>query len=110
MPSIFYFCKQLLAVLKKKNIGKPQSIVHRYDWVVLPVFNVDGYVFSHEKDRFWRKNRSATNHSQCRGVDLNRNWPFHFHSKLFCILLRVNVSKGSVMSVLLGSLFFSIPT
>jgi len=41
-------------------------------WVV-PVVNPDGYVYSWESDRYWRKNRQEP-----YGVDLNRNWSVGF--------------------------------
>ena len=41
------------------------------------VSKFDGYVYSHEKDRDWRKNRRPVN-SLCYGVDPNRNWDAHF--------------------------------
>ncbi|CAH1782295.1 unnamed protein product [Owenia fusiformis] len=48
------------------------------DWYILPIANPDGYVYSHEQDRLWRKNRATINGSDCRGVDLNRNWGSHW--------------------------------
>lgn len=39
-------------------------------FVIVPVANPDGYVFTWEEDRLWRKNRRDGH-----GVDLNRNWP-----------------------------------
>ena len=33
------------------------DLVKYFDWFVMPVFNVDGYKYSWEKDRMWRKNR-----------------------------------------------------
>lgn len=41
-------------------------------WVA-PVVNPDGYVYSWESDRYWRKNRRGKH-----GVDLNRNWSVGF--------------------------------
>ncbi|NXY90529.1 CBPA6 Carboxypeptidase, partial [Alcedo cyanopectus] len=41
---------------------------------VMPVFNVDGYLFSWTHDRFWRKTRSKNTRFRCHGVDANRNW------------------------------------
>lgn len=45
------------------------------DYVIVPVANPDGYVYTHEQNRLWRKNRSPGN-VLCYGVDLNRNFPF----------------------------------
>ncbi|BFG00502.1 uncharacterized protein DMAD_00476 [Drosophila madeirensis] len=65
----------------------------------MPVLNPDGYAFSHEYDRFWKKSRSqhmartpgglldsAMTWLQpkrgpdkvCHGVDLDRNWLYHW--------------------------------
>lgn len=38
--------------------------------IVIPVLNPDGYVYSWQDDRYWRKNRRDGT-----GVDLNRNFP-----------------------------------
>lgn len=44
------------------------------DYVIIPVLNPDGYVYTHEKNRLWRKNR-VQNNLLCAGVDVNRNFP-----------------------------------
>jgi predicted deacylase len=45
------------------------------DIYVLPVLNPDGYKYTWEKDRMWRKTRSGPRQG-CYGVDPNRNWNF----------------------------------
>lgn len=50
--------------------------LNKYDYWFIPVVNPDGYEYSHETDRLWRKTRSG---SYCRGVDPNRNYPFHWN-------------------------------
>nr|XP_029736025.1 carboxypeptidase B-like [Aedes albopictus] len=45
------------------------------DYVIIPVLNPDGYVYTHDVNRLWRKNR-VQNNILCAGVDLNRNFPF----------------------------------
>ena len=40
----------------------------------VPVANPDGYEYSREVDRMWRKNRRKNENSKCDGVDLNRNF------------------------------------
>ncbi|KAJ8728568.1 hypothetical protein PYW07_006264 [Mythimna separata] len=55
------------------------DLLERFDWILLPVVNPDGYKFSHTTNRFWRKTRStnSTVASQlCPGVDGNRNFDF----------------------------------
>ncbi|CAD5209555.1 unnamed protein product [Bursaphelenchus xylophilus] len=59
-------------------------------WVIIPLLNPDGYEFTRSSTnpnvRLWRKNRSPLHcsHDQwgrkrcCKGVDLNRNFDFHF--------------------------------
>ncbi|RVE53887.1 hypothetical protein evm_001549 [Chilo suppressalis] len=49
-----------------------KSAARDYDWYIFPVTNPDGYVWSHEQFRMWRKNRRPIGSSF--GVDLNRNW------------------------------------
>ncbi|CAL8070156.1 unnamed protein product [Orchesella dallaii] len=53
-----------------------QSWTDDFDWVVLPVLNPDGLEYSHETDRMWRKTRSVSNTSTCRGADGNRNYDY----------------------------------
>ena len=93
-PFSFLFClKQLLATCLDSRKQGTEVATH-YDWVILPVLNTDGYVYSHEKDRFWRKNRSTVKNSRCKGADLNRNWPFYFNGmypdlKMFTIFFYI---------------------
>lgn len=49
-----------------------QEIAHDYDWIVFPIVNPDGYKFSFESDRLWRKTRQPF--GGCIGADLNRNF------------------------------------
>lgn len=55
--------------------------------ILVPVLNVDGYVYTWTKDRLWRKNRRPYRASRfarhqmadrCTGVDLNRNYDINF--------------------------------
>lgn len=48
-----------------------------YDWYIFPVFNPDGYEYTHTTNRLWRKTRRPTN-NRCFGADPNRNWAFHW--------------------------------
>ena len=50
------------------------SLVDTTEFYLIPVFNVDGYVYSGTTDRFWRKNRRLNTLDGSFGVDLNRNW------------------------------------
>ncbi|KAJ8682550.1 hypothetical protein QAD02_018342 [Eretmocerus hayati] len=57
---------------------KIRQIIESYNWYMFPVVNPDGYVYTFEVDRFWRKNRSKNNSTECVGTDLNRNWNYHW--------------------------------
>ncbi|XP_055708911.1 uncharacterized protein LOC129805177 [Phlebotomus papatasi] len=50
-----------------------RRIAESYDWYIFPNVNPDGFRFSHENNRMWRKTRSRHG-LVCRGVDPNRNW------------------------------------
>ncbi|XP_043823846.1 carboxypeptidase A2-like [Dromiciops gliroides] len=63
------------------DYGKDPSVTALLDTMdifLLPVTNPDGYVFSHTKNRMWRKTRSKASGSFCVGVDPNRNWDAGF--------------------------------
>ena len=48
--------------------------MNRFEWWFLPVLNVDGYVYTWDVDRTWRKSRGPTKNVLCFGADPNRNW------------------------------------
>ncbi|XP_012498339.1 PREDICTED: carboxypeptidase B [Propithecus coquereli] len=50
------------------------ELLEKLDFYVLPVLNVDGYVYTWTKERMWRKTRSTNAGSRCYGTDLNRNF------------------------------------
>ncbi|KAM9826979.1 carboxypeptidase B [Neosynchiropus ocellatus] len=50
------------------------SLLNQMDVYVLPVFNIDGYDYTHKSNRMWRKTRSRRSGSSCIGADPNRNW------------------------------------
>ncbi|XP_055914222.1 uncharacterized protein LOC129947614 [Eupeodes corollae] len=52
-------------------------IAENFDWFVIPHANPDGYVYSHTRNRLWRKTR--TPYGNCYGADPNRNWDFHWN-------------------------------
>ncbi|KAG8511396.1 Carboxypeptidase B [Galemys pyrenaicus] len=50
------------------------ELLDKLDFYVLPVVNIDGYVFTWTKNRMWRKTRSTHAGSSCIGTDPNRNF------------------------------------
>ncbi|HEX9727169.1 MAG TPA: M14 family metallopeptidase [Gemmatimonadales bacterium] len=53
--------------------GRSELVSQRDVWVV-PVLNPDGYQYSFDVERLWRKNRRPNGDGSV-GVDLNRNYP-----------------------------------
>lgn len=63
-----------------ENNDNHADLLDNLDWYILPNHNPDGYAFSREHNRLWRKTRSK--HQSilgCKGVDPNRNWGFHWN-------------------------------
>ncbi|NXG68688.1 CBPA2 Carboxypeptidase, partial [Baryphthengus martii] len=54
------------------------SLLDKMDIFLLAVSNPDGFVFTHTRNRLWRKTRSKHQGSLCVGVDPNRNWDAGF--------------------------------
>merc|ERR1711988_905823 len=54
-----------------------KKMLDKFEFVVAPVINPDGYEYSFTGNRLWRKNRRK-NDDGTMGVDLNRNWGNHW--------------------------------
>ncbi|ELW64302.1 Carboxypeptidase B [Tupaia chinensis] len=50
------------------------ELLDKLDFYVLPVVNIDGYVYTWTKNRMWRKTRSTQSGTSCVGTDPNRNF------------------------------------
>ena len=48
-------------------------ILDNLDVYIVPIVNVDGYIYTWTNNRLWRKNR-RDNGGGVFGVDINRNW------------------------------------
>lgn len=102
-PATALYTLYVLLTSKDANIKK---LVQNFDWYIVPVVNVDGYVYTHTRvrmifffftftsvvvcclhffcilqDRLWRKNCRRASSLRCRGTDLNRNFDIHFGGK-----------------------------
>jgi extracellular matrix protein 14 len=70
-----------LAYSLMTRYGKYDGItkfLDRYDVVIIPTLNPDGYAYTWEEDRLWRKNRQNTSLPMCKGVDLDRAWGYEW--------------------------------
>nr|XP_053616807.1 carboxypeptidase B-like [Plodia interpunctella] len=77
VPVVTYAIHKLV-----EDVTEP-DLLERFDFVILPVVNPDGYEFSYNSERFWRKTRSTDTHassSRCPGVDGNRNYDFFWNT------------------------------
>lgn len=75
------------------------NVLSNLTWVILPVVNPDGYEYSHEQERFWRKTRKPS--GKCKGTDGNRNFDFHWGE--------VGASSSSCSDTYRGDTAFSEP-
>jgi len=73
VSTVMYLIRELLES-KSEEVKKA---LQKYEFHILPVFNVDGYKYSFtgvRGARMWRKTRSS--YGGCKGADPNRNWSF----------------------------------
>ncbi|XP_050533724.1 carboxypeptidase B-like isoform X1 [Daktulosphaira vitifoliae] len=87
-----------------------KSMITEIDWYILPVVNADGYEYTHTTDRLWRKSRRIPVELSrtiwglsegCEGVDLNRNWDWHW--------AEVGASEDPCQDTFAGTHAFSEP-
>lgn len=63
------------------KMNRVTNILDNIELVAVPFVNPDGYVYTWQHDRLWRKNRNKYSGAPCTGVDINRNFPWGFKSK-----------------------------
>ena len=76
--TVLYCCQQLLE--QYATSPRVRNILDHSKFFFVPVANPDGYLYtwSDTGDRYWRKNYNPNPGWNCRGVDLNRNWGYHW--------------------------------
>ncbi|KFV48657.1 Carboxypeptidase B [Tyto alba] len=67
-----WFVKEAVETYGKDTVMT--TLLNHLDFYVLPVLNIDGYVYTWTNDRMWRKTRSKNAGSRCIGTDPNRNF------------------------------------
>ncbi|KAF9997593.1 Carboxypeptidase A4 [Entomortierella chlamydospora] len=75
---VTYIAKEL--ILGYHHNKKITKLVDQFEFVIVPVLNADGYAFTWEKNRMWRKNRQPTSIPFCVGIDPNRNWGYKWNT------------------------------
>ncbi|TEA12819.1 Metallocarboxypeptidase A-like protein [Colletotrichum sidae] len=75
-PVVEYLTLQLVNAHKNAT-NATDSILNTYDFHIFPIVNPDGFVYSQQVDRLWRKTRTPPPRNQsCYGTDINRNWEY----------------------------------
>ncbi|ALC49169.1 CG8945, partial [Drosophila busckii] len=97
--SATWMISELVRLMRSNKTDEQHEFIRNTTWYIMPVLNPDGYVYSHEYDRFWKKSRSQhaekppsglldsamtwlqqkrANAKNCFGVDLDRNWLYQW--------------------------------
>ena len=79
------------------------TFLNEVDVYIVPIVNPDGYVYTWEEDRWWRKNRQLNDGwEDCVGTDLNRNWDIDWNGGQ-------STSESPCSYVYVGTAPFSAP-
>ncbi|KAG0378759.1 Carboxypeptidase A4 [Mortierella sp. AD032] len=73
---VTYIAKELILGYRKNK--KITRLLDQFEFIIVPVLNADGYAYTWEHNRMWRKNRQPTSIPFCPGIDPNRNWGHMF--------------------------------
>ena len=71
-PTVMFTMASLLDGISAQD-SSVTSMLDQYDFHFVPIVNLDGYDYSWNKSRLWRKNRRPNGYFST-GVDLNRNY------------------------------------
>eukprot|EP01095_Lingulamoeba_sp_RSL-Kostka_P010938 TRINITY_DN4023_c0_g1_i1.p1 TRINITY_DN4023_c0_g1~~TRINITY_DN4023_c0_g1_i1.p1 ORF type:complete len:318 (+),score=71.56 TRINITY_DN4023_c0_g1_i1:15-968(+) len=76
--TVSYLAQQFCENYEKDPVVK--QLLQTYQYVLIPISNPDGYEYSINTNRMWRKNRRENENSNCYGVDINRNWDYEYNT------------------------------
>ena len=70
----------LYQLVSNSHDAQELSLLDDLDFLFVPVMNPDGYVYSWETDRLWRKNRQDTGVPICKGIDLDHSFNYQWEA------------------------------
>lgn len=72
-------------LLTQYGVSKKETqYLDELDFLIVPVFNPDGYDYTWTHDRLWRKNRQETFMPKCLGLDIDHSFGYHWtNSQLY---------------------------
>lgn len=74
VSSALYVVLKLLESYKENT----ESLLSKFNFIIVPSLNPDGYVYTWTQDRLWRKNRQSSASSDCVGIDIDHSFGFHW--------------------------------
>lgn len=73
--SVLYILFQLIEAY---NEDPNSEALKNLNFLLIPVANPDGYEYTWNSDRLWRKNRQKTVHPLCFGIDIDHSYNYHW--------------------------------
>ncbi|SSD62193.1 related to Putative metallocarboxypeptidase ECM14 [Saccharomycodes ludwigii] len=76
VSTVCYIAFQLLS--RYGHHKRETAYINNLDFLIIPVFNPDGYSYTWTHDRLWRKNRQQTYFPRCFGIDIDHSFDFQW--------------------------------
>jgi extracellular matrix protein 14 len=74
--TVAYMAWSLISATNKERL--PTKMVEHFDIVFVPALNPDGYEYTWNTDRLWRKTRQHTGQEFCKGFDLDHAFGYEW--------------------------------